>query len=123
MLSGAHHLLALAEVQLSRCGEDHGVGALDAFREVAGVVRDAVLLRHLGGLVLVASDERDDLDIRDALQGIEMLLTECPLAGNADLHAAFLVAFLAFFGAAFADLLPPFCKMMCPTAVFDAGTV
>ena len=35
-LAGAHHLLALAEVHLRRRGEDHGVGALDAFAEIAG---------------------------------------------------------------------------------------
>ncbi len=129
MLAGAHHLLALAEMHLGRRGEDHGVGALDAFREVAGVVRNAVFLRDLGGLVLVAADQRSDLDALNALQGIEVLLAERTLSGNADLHAAFLVAFLAFFGAAFfADLLAedlpaPFCRMMWPTAVFEAGTV
>ena len=47
VLAGAHHLLALAEVHLGRRGQDHRVGALDAFGEVAGVMRDAVFLGDL----------------------------------------------------------------------------
>ena len=47
MLAGAHHLLALAEMHLGRRGEDHRVGALDAFGEFAGVMRDAVFLGDL----------------------------------------------------------------------------
>ncbi len=92
-------------------------------------MRNAVFLRDLGSLVLIAADQRGDLDVWNALQGIEVLLAERALAGNADLHAAFLAAFLAFLGGAFfADLLAedlpaPFCRMMWPTAVFEAGTV
>ena len=77
---------ALAKVHLGRGGEDHGVGALDAFRQLAGVVRDAVLLGDLGGGVLVAADQRGDFDVRNALERVEMLLTEGALAGYADLH-------------------------------------
>ena len=47
VLAGAHHLLALAEVHLGRRGQDHRVGALDAFAQFAGVMRDAVFLGDL----------------------------------------------------------------------------
>ena len=86
VLAGAHHLLALAEVHLGRRGEDHRVGALDAFGEIAGVVRDAVFLGDLGGGVLIAADQRGHLHARDALERVEMLLAEGALAGNANLH-------------------------------------
>ena len=86
VLAGAHHLLALAEVHLGRRGEDHRVGALDALGEVAGVMRDAVFLGDLGGGVLIAADQRRDLDVRDALQRVQMLLAEGALAGDANLH-------------------------------------
>ena len=91
VLAGAHHLLALAEVHLGRRGEDHRVGALDAFGEIAGVMRDAVFLGDLGGGVLVAADERGDLHARDALERVEMLLAEGALAGDANLHRHFLL--------------------------------
>jgi hypothetical protein len=124
VLAGAHHLLALAEMHLGRRGEDHGVGPLDPFGELARVVGDAVLLGDLRGGILIAADQRADLDARNALQGIEMLLAERALAGDADLHAAFLSAFFfGAFAAAFFAGFEPFSRMMCPTAVFEAGTV
>src|SRR5262249_7471973 len=86
MLAGAHHLLALAAVHLGRRGEDDGVGAPDAFAKVAAPVRDAVFLRDVRGRILVAADERQHLDIRNALEGVKMLLTERALPGNANLH-------------------------------------
>ena len=86
VLAGAHHLLALAEMHLGRRGEDHRVGALDAFGEVAGVVRDAVFLRDLRGRVLIAADQRSDLGIGNALERVEVFLAEGALTGNADLH-------------------------------------
>src|SRR5262249_42790762 len=86
VLASAHHLLALAEVHLGRRGEDHGIGALDAFGEVAGPVLDAVFLRHLGGGILIAANERRHLDIGNALERIEMLLPESALPGYADFH-------------------------------------
>jgi len=61
-------------------------GALDALAEVAGVMRNAVFFRHLGGRVLIAADQRGDLDVRDALERIEMLLAKGALTGHADLH-------------------------------------
>src|SRR5215217_1523252 len=128
MLAGAHHLLTLTEMHLGRRREDHRVGPLDPFREIARVMLDAILLRHLRGRVLIAADERGDFHTGDTLQGVEMFLAERALPGNADPHAAFLVAFLAlvFLGAAFALFradFTPFSRMMWPTAVFDAGTV
>ncbi len=86
MLAGAHHLLALAEMHLGRRGEDHRVGALDAFRKVAGVMRNAVFFRDLGGRILIAADQRGDFDVGNALERIEMLLAERALTGDADLH-------------------------------------
>ena len=86
VLAGAHHLLGLAEVHLGRRGEDHRIGALDAFGEVAGPMLDAVFLRHLGGGVLIAADQRRDLDIGNALERVEMFLTEGPLPGYANFH-------------------------------------
>ncbi len=86
MLAGAHHLLALAEVHLGGRGEDHRVGALDAFAEVAGVVGNAVFLGHLGGRVLIAADQRGDFHAGNALERVEMLLAKGALAGDADFH-------------------------------------
>ncbi len=76
--------------------------------------------------ILVAADQRGDFHVGNALQRVEMLLAKRPLAGNADLHAAFLVAFFfgaAFLAAGFFAAFTPFSRMMWPTAVFDAGTV
>ncbi len=86
MLAGAHHLLALAEMHLGRRGEDHRVGALDAFGQFAGVMRDAVFLRHLGGGILIAADQRGDFDIGDALERVEMFLSERALPRYANFH-------------------------------------
>src|SRR5262245_152257 len=86
VLAGAHHLLALPKMQLRRRGQDHRVGALDAFRELAGIVGDTVFLRDFGGGVLIAADQRADLDVGNALERVEMFLAERPLAGDADLH-------------------------------------
>ena len=86
VLAGAHHLLALPEVHLGRRGQDHRVGALDAFGEIAGVMGNAVLLGDLGGGVLVAADQRGHLDLGNALERVEMLLAEGALAGYADFH-------------------------------------
>ena len=57
MFAGAHDLLALAEMHLGRSGEDHRIGAFDAFRQFAGVMRNAIFLGDLGGRVLVAADQ------------------------------------------------------------------
>src|SRR5207248_3137821 len=65
---------------------DHRVGALDAFAEVAGIMRHAVLLGDFGGGVLVAANQRCHLDLRNALERIEMLLPEGALTGDADSH-------------------------------------
>ena len=65
MLAGAHDLLALAEMHLGRRRQDHRVGALDAFGQFAGEMRDAVFLRHLGGGVLIAADQRRHFHIRE----------------------------------------------------------
>ena len=86
VLAGAHHLLALAEVHLGRRGQDHRVGALDAFAEIAGVMRDAVFLGDRGGGILIAADQRGDFNALDALERIEMLLAERALAGDTDFH-------------------------------------
>ena len=133
VLAGAHHLLALAEMHLGRRGQDHRVGALDAFREIAGPVLDAVFLRDLRGGVLIAAHQRGDFHALNALQGVEMLLAERALAGDTDFHrtplrtsilaraAARLILAAGFFPLPAACFL--FCKMMCPTAVLEAGTV
>ena len=86
VLAGAHHLLALAEVHLGRRGQDHGVGALDALGEFAGVMRDAVFLGDGRGGVLVAPDQRGHFNALNALQRIEMLLAKRALAGDTDFH-------------------------------------
>src|SRR5262245_60461963 len=150
MFSRTHHLLALTEVHLGGRGQDHRIGAPDAFAELAGIVRNGVFLGDFRGGVLVAADQRGDFYIRNALQGVQVLLTERALAGNANFHHyplrtvvfARAEARLALAGAAplvlgrparFAlraagrRLLPAarglFSRMMCPTAVFEAGTV
>src|SRR5215472_4697659 len=86
VLARTHHLLALAEMHLGRRGEDHRVGALDAFRQLAGVVRNTVFLGDLGGSVLVAANERGHLDFGNALERVEMLLPERALSRYADFH-------------------------------------
>src|ERR1700684_4448440 len=97
-------------------------------------MRDAVLLRHLGGGILVAADQRGDFDIGDALERVEMLLPERTLPRYANFHRYLLLRTadfaraaarlcLAAAGLRFADPLARFSRMMCPTAVFDAGTV
>jgi hypothetical protein len=86
VLAGPHHLLALAEMHLRGRGEDHRVGALDALAEIAGIMRNAVFLCDLRGRILVAADERGDLDVRNPLQGVQVLLTKRALAGNTNLH-------------------------------------
>jgi len=92
VLAGAHHLLALPKMQLRRRGEDHRVGTLDALGEFAGIVRDAVFLRDFGGGVLIAADQRGDLDVGNALERVEMLLPERALPGDTDLHHCLLLA-------------------------------
>jgi len=110
------------------------VGALDAFGQFTGVVLDSILLRHLGGRILITPDERGDLHVGNALQRVEMFLAECALPGDADPHAAFLAGFLpgllaaalrppTFLRTAGFAALPAFSRMMWPTAVLDAGTV
>src|SRR5215475_7099108 len=132
MLGGAHDLLALAEMHLGRRGENDGVGALDAFREVASVVRNAVFLGDRGGRVLIAANQRSHLDLWNALERIKMLLPEGTLPGNANLHRP--PFRMSIFRRAAARLILPaagrlpatlrlFSRMMCPTAVLDAGTV
>src|SRR5580658_7075322 len=86
MLAGAHHLLALAKVHLGRRGQDHRVGALDALGQLAGVMGNAVFLRHLRRGVLIAADQRCYLDVGNTLERIEMLLTKGALTGDADFH-------------------------------------
>ena len=135
VLAGAHHLLALAEMHLGRRGEDHRVGALDAFGEFAGVMRDAVFLRDLRGGVLIAADQRRDLDVGNTLERVEMFLPERALPRHANLHRLLLrtadfaraaarlclAAGLRF--AALLALRARLARMIWPTAVFDAGTV
>ncbi len=86
VLARTHDLLALAEVHLRRRGEDHRVGALDAFREITRMMRDAVFSGDLGSRILIAPNEGSDLHFGNALERVEMLLAEGPLAGNANLH-------------------------------------
>src|SRR5271168_3655024 len=132
-LAGAHRLLALAEMHLGRRGQDHRVGALDALGQFAGEMRDAVFLGDLRRRILIAADQRGDLDIGDALERVEMLLPERALPRDADLHrlpllrTADLARAAARLYLAAAGLRLPalvrFSRMMWPTAVFDAGTV
>src|SRR6202048_2352465 len=49
-------------------------------------MRHAVFLGDLGGRILVATDNRGDLDFWNALERVEMLLAECALACYADPH-------------------------------------
>jgi hypothetical protein len=86
VLARAHHLLALPEVHLRRRGQDHRVGTLDAFGKVAGVMGDAVFLGDFGGGVLIAAHERGHLDVGNALERVEVLLTERALAGDTNFH-------------------------------------
>ena len=79
---------------------------------------NAVFLRDLRSRVLVAADQRGDFHTGNSFQRVEMFLTERALTGDANLHYFFL-DFLAFFF----DPLSLFSRMMCPTAVLEAGTV
>src|SRR5581483_3254391 len=86
MLARAHHLLALTEVHLGRGSEDHGVGALDALAEIAGVMEHAVFLGDLRRGVLIAADQRGHFYVGNALERVEMFLAKGTLPGNADFH-------------------------------------
>src|ERR1700691_5183448 len=86
VLAGAHHLLAVAEMHLGRRREDHRVGARDALGQLAGVMWNAVFFRHLSGGVLIAADQRRDVDVGNALERIEMLLAEGALPRYANFH-------------------------------------
>ena len=135
MLSGPHHLLALPEVHLGGGGQDHGISAPDPLGEITRMVRHAVLLGDFRGGILVAAHQRGDLDLGNTLERVEMLLPEGALPGDANFHRVSLLAMRApALRAAACRLLPVarpllparvalFCRMMCPTAVFDAGTV
>src|SRR5262249_47803293 len=132
-------LLTLAAVHLRRGREDDGVGALNALAEVAAPMGDAVFLRNFRRRILVATDQRHHLDIRNAFQGVEMLLPERALSGYANLHRLLLTAIClaALAAARFSWAAPPridagrllrvlrsmFSRMIWPTAVLDAGTV
>src|SRR5215469_16763933 len=76
-------------MHLGRRGEDHGVGALDAFGQLAGVMRNAVFLGDLRGGILVAADQRRHFDFGNALKRVEMLLSERALSRYADFHYRF----------------------------------
>jgi hypothetical protein len=52
-------------------------------------MRNTVLLGDLLGALLVATDEARHLDALDALQRVQMLLTERALARYADFHDDF----------------------------------
>ncbi len=86
MLAGAHDLLALAEMQLGRRSQDHRIGALDAFGKLAGEMRNAVFFGDLRGCILIAADQRRHFDLGNALERIEVLLSERALPRNADFH-------------------------------------
>src|SRR6516164_3459 len=92
VLTRAHHLLALPEVHLRRRGQDHRVGTLDALGKIAGVMGDAVFLGDFGGGVLIAAHERRHLDVGNALERVEMFLTERALAGDTNFHRCPLLA-------------------------------
>src|SRR5262249_47161035 len=107
---------------------------LDALGKVAGEMRNPVLLGNLGGGVLVAAHQRRHLDALNALERIEMLLAEGALPGNANLHRHLLLRTEVFtraaarFSLVAGGLLLPAARffgsrMMCPTAVLEAGTV
>src|SRR4029450_9248883 len=96
---------------------------------------DPVLLRHLGGRILIPPDQRGDLNFSNALERIEMLLTERALTGDTDLHRASLLEIrglglrsaacrvLSALARSRAGTVRLFSRMMWPTAVFEAGTV
>src|SRR5262249_384046 len=118
----------LAKVHLRRGGQDHGVGALDAFAKITGEMRNSVFLGDFRGRILVAADERRDFDLGDALERIQMLLAESTLASDANLHHQPLRTSRWGGGAGCLSLpcLPAlrlFSRMMWPTAVLEAGTV
>ena len=88
VLAGAQHLLRLRRVHLRRRGQDRGIdaGARERLAEVARVVRDPVLVRDRRGRLLIAADEARNLDVRNVLQTVQVLLAEGALANHHDLH-------------------------------------
>src|SRR5262249_11792942 len=99
-------------------------------------MRDAVFLGDCGGGRLICPHPPRPLALGYALERVEMLLAERALTGNTDLHRRPLLAMRCAAWRAAACLLLPaparlllaaalrrFSRMMCPTAVFDAGTV
>src|SRR5437660_11512592 len=86
MFACTHHLLSLLAMQRRRGGENHPVSPFDTVAEVAGMMRDRILLGDFRGSLLIATHEARDFNARYAPKGVEVLLTEGALACNADLH-------------------------------------
>jgi len=57
VLPRTHHLLALGAVHLRRRGQDHRIGAFDAFGKIIAPMRDAVFLGDLFGAFRIAADQ------------------------------------------------------------------
>ncbi len=107
VLAGVQAGQRLRGVHLRGRAQDHrvDVAARQALGQVGRDVADAVLARHLGGLVELAADQRDNLDAVDQPHGVQMLEAEGAGPGQRDL-----------------DRHSSFSRMRWPTAVFDAGT-
>jgi hypothetical protein len=86
MFACTHHLLSLLAMQRRRGGENHPVAPFDTLAEVAGMMRDCILLGDFRGSPLIATHQAGDFYAGYALKGVEVLLTEGALACNADLH-------------------------------------
>ena len=96
-------------------------------------MRHAVFLGDLGGGVLIAAHQRSHFHALNTLQRVKVLLSEGALTGDANLHRHLLLRMSVFLRAAARFSLAGFLalpaafflfsRMICPTAVLEAGTV
>ncbi len=73
-------------VHLRRGAQDDGIRFLELERigQLGAHVRDAVLSGHLPGFFQVAADERNDFDLIDFGDGVQVLEAECAGTGEGD---------------------------------------
>ena len=121
VLSGPQGGLGLLGVQRCRGGEDDGVDVVHGEDVVEGRdgPGDAVLVREGARTVEAARHDGGDLDALDAVQCRDVLGAERAAAGEGDAQRLRC-------GHVTPSPRPTargrFCRIRCPTAVFDAGT-
>jgi hypothetical protein len=120
VLAGLHALDRLRGVDLRRRAEDRrvGVGARQRLAQISRHIGNAVFLGYLLGRLQSPTDQRDALHAVNFLDPVQMLLSERACARENDFHFNSLRISYVFSGSRHEW----FSRIICPTAVFDAGT-